>query len=218
MSSYPPRQDQAYNAWLQNFITQLLANVATFGMTSADVDLLAAAQSDFDTAYASHAAAQLAAKAATSHKNKKRDDSDELLRPIVRRINNHPNMTDALRDILGLKPADAGESTVPISELTPSVFLEANIGFVHVHWGPNPQNERQNGKPAGVKSALIYRRIVGEDAFQLIGYATKSPYLDDIAGPAQSYEYMVRYRGTDPRDVSGQSEGAMIAARGELAA
>lgn len=213
--TYYPQNDQAYDAWLANFVTQLIANVAVFGMVAADVDALADAHSTFDGNLTSHKSAQLAARAATAQKTDSRQVSEDLLKPIVRRINNHPNMTNALRAILGLVPQTIVESAVPIETLQPLVYLEAGGGQVDVHWGPSPQNEQVNGRPEGVKSGLIYRKKLGEEVFQLIGYATKSPYIDYVTGSAADYMYAVRYRGSDPKDVSKLSEPAMVAASGE---
>jgi len=89
---------------------------------------------------------------------------------------------------------------------------------VVVHWGPYPSNERINGKPAGVKTANIYRKKDGEDDCALIGYASSSPYIDSITGPAADYTYIVRYRGTKATGVSIPSNAQTIAARGEPAA
>ncbi len=213
-----PYADQEYNSWLQNFVTQLLANVATFGMVASDVDALADSQSNFDAAYTNHKAAQLASKAATAQKVNRRDESLELLRPIVRRIQNHPGMTDALRGILGLVPQTIGESALPIDTLKPNMLLKTGPGKVFVHWGISPQNERLNRKPEGVLVGVVYRKKAGEEDYQMVGFSTSSPYVDTIVGTAEDYVYVVRYRGTDPKDVSLQSEAAMIAARGELAA
>jgi hypothetical protein len=98
------------------------------------------------------------------------------------------------------------------------VYLESAVGQVTVHWGPNPTNERINGKPLGVQGARIYRKKSGEDDFQIVGYARTSPFYDSVTGPGSDYTYYVRYQGTKATDLSPQSEEATVAARGALAA
>ena len=213
-----PKNDQVYDAWVANFITHLSGNLAQVGLLAADMDPLDAAYNEFNAAYTSFVAAHLAARSSTSQKLTKRDATDAVLRPLIRRINNHPGMTDALRSLLGLTPQHTLDTPVPITELTPSVFLETAVGQVDVHWGPNPQNENQNGKPLGVKGANIYRKKAGESSFQMLGFATRSPFLDEVSGEASDYTYVVRYRGTKPTELSKPSVAQTIAARGDLAA
>ena len=207
-----------YDAWLLNFLTQLGANLAQVGLVAADVAPLDTAYNNFDAAYQACEVARLASRASTSTKIIRRAESDAILRPLIRRINNHPGMDDGLRSLLGLSPEHALDVPLPISELEPSVYLRASGGQVFVHWGPDPRNERENGKPLGVKGANIYRKKVGESDFAMISFATRSPYVDTVTGEAQDYTYVVRYRGTKPSELSGASVAWTIAARGDLAA
>lgn len=215
---YYPANDEQYKVWLANFVTQLSGNLAQVGLVAADLDPLSGAFDEFDAALSTHNNAKVAAKAAVNAKFTKRDASEDLLKPLVRRITNHPGMTDALRGILGLQKEHTAAASIPVTEMRPLVLLESNPGGVAVHWGPNPENEGHNGKPEGVKSANIYRRKAGEETYQLIVNVTKSPYIDTIVGDGSDYTYVVRYKGTGPGDLSYQSEAAMVAARGEEAA
>lgn len=216
--TYFPNNDQAYDDWLQNFVSQLNSNLALFGMVAADIEPLVTKQGDFNTSLAALILARNAAQAATADKDTDRRDSEDLLRPIVRRINNHPAMTDGLRRALGLIPDNVVQSATPVTELTPLIFLESHLGSVTVHWGPNPENEGRNGKPAGVKSANIYRKRAGDETYQLLVNVTKSPYIDSITGEGSDYTYVVRYKGTEPDELSYQSVEATVAARGMQAA
>ena len=214
---YVPNNDQAYDAWLENFVVQLAGNAAQVGLVPADVDPISNAFDEFAAAFTTFQSARSAAKAATGAKVTKRTASEQILRPLVRRINNHPGMTDALRGILGLTQEYLVQAETPVSAMTPLLYVVPAAGQVHVHWGPSPKNERANGKPAGVKGANIYRKRAGESAYQIIGYATKSPFIDAVTGPGADYVYVVRYRGTEQTDLSNESESATIAARGEVA-
>ena len=215
---YYPSNDQEFRTWLANFCTQLAGNAAQVGLVAADVDPIANANDAFDAALTSHINAQLAARAASGAKFTSRTDAESILKPLVRRICNHPGMTEALRGILGLNQPFIPQAETPISLLKPKAALEPGQGQVIVHWGPEPGNEHINGKPVGVRGAIICRKKTNEQNYQMVGYATSSPFIDYLSGDAADYMYMVRYRGTKQTDVSEWSDPQIIAARGEQAA
>ncbi len=217
-TNYFPSNDQAYRTWLLNFVTQLSGNLAQVGLVAADLTPLQLSSDTFDSSLSSHFSAQVAAKAASNKKTQDRGETEQLLRPLVQRICKHPGMDDALRGILGLPVPGSGGSEVPIGDLIPVVFLETSPGEVTVHWGPEPGNERINGKPAGVWAANIYRKKPADEQYVLVGASNSSPFRDLITGPASDYMYVVQYRAKDPAEVSRQSAAQIIAARGELAA
>ena len=219
--SYFPENDRALKDWFINFVTVLSNNLATFGLVAADVTPLDTDVNAFDGALTNYFAQQTLMASASSQKKETKTAAIATLRPLVQRIQSHPAMTDALRSLLGLPERGGGNivlSETPLPLLKPLVALEPGQGQVIVHWGPEPGNERINGKPAGVKGAVICRKKLGEADFQMIGYATSSPFVDYVSGNAADYVYMVRYRGTKPTDVSEWSDEHTVAARGAQAA
>jgi len=218
MSSTLPTNFEQLQSWMANFLTVLEAHVADFDMVATDLDVAKNYNIAFSTAQNDYASKYSALASASAQRKDTHGLLTACILPLIRRVNNHPNMSNSLRAELGLKPRNLVQAIVPITELKPEVSLEAADGAVIVHWGPNPGNERINGKPAGVKAAHIYRRKNGEETYQPVGYATTSPYVDVITGPAADYTYIVRYRGTKATDLSLQSAAETIAARGEPAA
>ncbi|MBP6964997.1 MAG: hypothetical protein KBC96_11380 [Armatimonadetes bacterium] len=217
--NYFPNNDRELMDWLANFASVLDVNKAQVGLVADDVTPISDASDAFGIAYQSYQQQAGLASAASGLRNTKRAEAIEILRPLVRRVNNHPGMTDQLRRLLGLRTPDLAEAPEPITELLPILMLESWPGQVTVHWGPYPGNERINGKPSGVKGANIYRKKAGETAFQLVGFSGSSPYIDYIAGDGADYTYVARYRGTTEADLSKQSEANTVAARGmDLAA
>ena len=215
---YVPSNDQQYEAWLANFVAMLTVNASAVGLAPADLTAITAAQDEFTGDYETFVQARMMAKSATGAKNTARAQSEEILRPLVQRIQKHPGMTDQLRALLGLTQQYIEASPIPLEDLMPNMRLEAKTGAVMVHWGTEPANEHTNGKPMGVKGANIYRKKAGDDDYQVVGFATVSPYIDRVMGPATDYTYVVRYRGTKQFDLSLESDPVTIAARGELAA
>ncbi len=216
--TYYPPSDNDYDAWLANFVAMLTTNAGMVGLLPADLTPITTASADFTDKYAAALLQRSLAKSTTSAKVTSRTDSEDVLRPLVQRIQKHPGMTDALRSLLGLVPQYVQDMPLPITELTPKMYLESKIGQVTVHWGPNPSKENTNGKPAGVMAATIYRKKAGETDFQVIGLATRSPYYDEITGSGSDYTYYVRYRGAKQTDISAPSAEATVAARGLQAA
>ena len=214
-----PSKDSDLSSWMNTFVSALAANAGTFGLLSADMAPLSDANDAFGVALADYMNKKQAIDAALGLKSMTRTDALAELRPMIQRICKHPAMNDQLRGILGLGRDGELQSATPISLIpAPSLYLESVIGQVVVHWGPTPQNERTNGKPAGVRGCNIYRRKAGEDEYQMMNFVTSSPYVDSITGPAADYEYVARYRGTKTIDLGAQSDAATVAARGQLAA
>ena len=215
---YVPAKDATYDTWLSNFVTVLTANAATVGLAPADLVPIQDAQSDFTNAESDLVTKRAAAKSAVQTKVTTRSTSEGILRPLVQRIVNHPGMTPTLRADLGLSTETFPEVVAPIEELRPNIRVEATLGQVRIHWGPNPTLENRNGRPEGVFGANIYRKKAGESAYSIVGFSRTSPFLDNITGDGADYTYAVRYRGLAEYDLSNQSDAVTVAARGELAA
>jgi hypothetical protein len=214
---YVPKNDQEYQAWLQNFYTVLVVNVAQVGLVQGDLDPLDLANGEFSDALGIYVTKKAAAQSASGDKNTKRDTTQEILRPLVRRINNHPGMDDELRGALGLNIPVSGRATNSVGPEVPDIYLEATPGEVRVHFGTMPANERLNGKPSWAKGCNVYRNKSGEAGFPMIAFETASPFIDTVDGDGTDYTYVVRYRGTKSSDLGAGSTPATIAARGMLA-
>jgi hypothetical protein len=59
---YIPLNDAAFLAWMNNFLSVLNANLATFGLVAADLTPLTNARNDFQTRLNTFTAARLAPK------------------------------------------------------------------------------------------------------------------------------------------------------------
>lgn len=214
-----PGNSTEFSAWLQNFVTILGQNLVQFGLVAGDLVPITNANEAFAISLGDFVTQRDLARAAAALKNTDQKTAMTILRPLIQRICNHPGMSDNLRALLRLGRDDLVEAAMPITELPPpELYLETMIGAVKIHWGPNPQNERLNGKPAGVKGCNIYRRKTGDADYTRLEFVTSSPYVDVITGDASDYTYVARYRGSKPTDLGMPSAAETIAARGDLAA
>ena len=113
-------------------------------------------------------------------------DAISRARAYAKRLQAEPTMTDHDRAEAGLNVPDPTQTpTAPnaIEEITPPLgFLEFDKrSRATIHVGPNPQNERENGKPAGVRGILIQYHAGGipehESDWQTLEIITRSPYV-----------------------------------------
>jgi hypothetical protein len=146
MTRYIPPNDADFLAWMNNFISVLNANLATFGLVAADLTPLTNARNDFQTKLGNFQTAETAFRTASEAKKTSRNTAEPLFRQMAQRINRHPAMTNALRAQLGLTVPKPRQRRGVGPEI-PGVRLEVDAGRVVVHFGTNPDDERLNGKP-----------------------------------------------------------------------
>lgn len=210
---YIPKPDPDFLAWMNNFLTALNANLATFGLVAADLTPLTNARNDFQTKLGNFQSAQIALRTASEAKKDSRENAERLFRQMAQRINRHPNMTDALRAQLGL--------TVPkprkrrgVGPEIPGVRLEVDAGRVFIHFGTNPDDERRNGKPDWAIGANIYIREEGETDYRLLAFDTASPYMWEYRGAPKRFYFRVAYRGRREQDIGTPSPEEAVSVGG----
>jgi hypothetical protein len=217
MGDYVSTSDPALATWLYEFITALNLRLDDLGLLPADVTPLQTAYTSFGTSVSSYSEKRNAMNAASSLKKDNRVEVVDILRPLVGRIQHAPGMTNEIRSELGLPPKGA-RTTHSVRVEVPALFLEGEPGFVYVHFGTDPTNERINSRASWAQGCNIYRKRAGDAEFALVAFQKASPYVDRITGNATDYVYMVAYRGNRADQVGGQSAESMIAARGGLVA
>ena len=215
-NTYYPQNDSELRSWMADFLEGLEPLVTEFRLNEDDFEELRKLSAEFEGALEDYTRKQIEARAACAHKTESREEMLEQLRRVVRHADAHPSMNNSIRAGLGLAPKGLVRQKRLIGQQTPLLLLETGPGRVTVHWGPNPGNERKNGKPDGVKGCNIYRRKAGEREFDLRAFATRSPYHDEVTGNAADWEYVAQYIGS--QSVGPKCEPVVIAARGELAA
>jgi len=89
-AGYIPRNDADFLAWMNNFISVLNANLATFGLVAADLTPLTNARNDFQTKLGNFQTAETAFRTASEAKKTSRNTAESLFRQMAQRINRHP--------------------------------------------------------------------------------------------------------------------------------
>ena len=170
-----PNNDTELQAWLQNFVTILNANLAAFGLVAADTTPLTGAQTNFNTAVTTQISAEAAFRNAVATKKTRRTQLEALLRPLIRRVNSHPAMTDGLRGNLQITVTDRVPTRRCVGTEVPGMVVEPRPGQVIIHFGDNPGNEQTNSKPAWALGCNIYRKKGAETTCTLIAFDTTTP-------------------------------------------
>jgi len=213
---YVPTTDTELQAWLTNFVAVLTTNVGAIGLAAGDLTPLTTAQTNFNGAVTAQVAAEAAFRQSVQLKKTRRVTLEQTLRPLVRRITNHPGMTDALRAQLNITVPDRSPSRRNVGTEVPGMQLELRPGQVIVHFGTTPGNELTNSKPSWAVGCNISRKLAADksDSYQLIAFDIASPYVDTIKGAAADYTYKVAYRGVRDTDIGAFCPEQKVAAGG----
>ena len=215
---YLPSNDRELDDWLTNFGEKLGTYGNLFHLTTTIVDGVVAVAGSFTDGLADYQTKKGSLQQASATKSTRRQTAVDLIRPLVREINNDSAMTDAIRAAMRLNRPESAQTTQGVGPEVPGIFIETSLGWVTVHFGTEPQNERLNTKPSWAKGCNIYRKKAGEDEYRLVAFETSSPYVEQVYGNAADYTYMVRYRGKRSSDEGAESAEVTIAARGAMAA
>lgn len=200
MADYIPRTDAVFQTWQDNFKAYAVANAVALGLSPADVIELTTKAGTWTASWTGLLLAKASAETAVADKNDARDDYTVTIRKLVAVIQANPAVTDGQRAALQITIPKERETIPPPSE-TPGIFIDFSVRLAHViHWGPTPQYERTNAKPAGVASCEI-RRFVGQlppemnqENFEFVAIDTMSPYVANMSAHAgQLIHWTCRY-------------------------
>jgi len=209
--NYIPNKDNDFKVWLDNFQAALTEHLAAFGVSESDIEGLTEAAGAFATALPALATAKAAYHEAIKSKHTARKETEQQLRAVVRRVANHPAMTDAIRAQMGITIPDRIRTRHEDGPEVPSILLEPRAGMVVIHFGTDPGDEQTNGKPDWAMGCNIYRRKSTVADWSLIAFDTASPYVDVITGEPAVYCYRAAYRGTRTSDEGASSAESSIA-------
>jgi len=183
---YIPTTEAEQIAWLERFNIFMQANGASYGFTPAELAELDSRVIAAKTAHENCKVLEIAYRAGVQQKKHTLADAIALSRTDVRRLQVAPNMTDAVRVEAEITVSDDTPSTPSpdaIEEITPpEIVLDfSKRERVTIHFGPNPGNEKENGKPEGVYAAEIQFHRGGlpehEADWQFLEIDTASPFV-----------------------------------------
>lgn len=219
MADYIPGPDANFQAWQANFVNFANANLAALGLTAADLAPVTAAQTTWTTAFPAHVAAVNAAKAAKQAKDEARAGYVAVIRPLVRRLQASPQVTDAERAGLGItvrqEPTPIGPPTTsPVCTIECGNRLQQTLRFA------DSATPTRKAKPAGAIGVEIWNKVgtappAGEADLRFVAVDTNSPYVmnfDSADGGKTNYVWMRWVSPTGERGPWGEQAQATIAA------
>ena len=219
MADYIPGPDANFQAWQSNFVIYANANLAALGLVAADMTPVTTAQTGWATAFPAHVAAANAAKAAKQTKDEARAAYVATIRPLVRRLQASPLVSDAEKANLGITvaatPAPIGTpTTAPIVSIECGNRLQQTLRFV------DSATPTRKAKPAGVFGAEIWNKVgttppAGEADLRFVAVDSNAPYVlnfDSADGGKTAYYWLRWVSPTGERGPWSEQAQATIAA------
>lgn len=219
MADYLPGPDADYQAWVTNFVTYANANLAALGLTAGDMLAVTAGQTAFNSGFTAHIAAKQAAMAAKQTKDEARATCTAAIRPLVRRLQASPQVSDAERASLGInvrtQPGPIGPPTT-----APLVSIECGQRLQHTLRFVDASTPTRRAKPPGVMGVEIWNKVgttppVGEGELRFVAVDTSAPYVldfDAVEGGKTAYYWLRWVNPTGERGPWSEQAAATIAA------
>jgi hypothetical protein len=187
MPDYIPQADASFDTWQTNFVTFFNANAAALGFDPlVDVPALAAVQTDWNSTYAAHTAAQASAQGATGAKDLDRNELIAVIRGFTAQIQANPGISDDQKAGLGVTVPDTTPTPVGVPTTRPE--LEADTSQrLQVTVSFRDEFATDRAKPEGARGCEIWTKV-GDPAPTDIDDAdyqatdTRSPHLLSFDG------------------------------------
>ena len=198
-----PSSEGKFDAWIRHFVKQVQEHPSEYrigeGRTKQVNELLA----QWETDYSDAVAARDAAKAATSRKDRIRDELTNEARAAARLIQANDRVTNAAREAAGLpvhkttRTPIAVPTTWPIGFIMSTDRLELTLSYA------DSATPTRRARPAGVKGCEIYF-LVGNEApqnpaeYRFISLSTRTPerFVLDAADAGKIANYLLRWVNT----------------------
>jgi len=200
MANFYPTNDAEFSVWLGNFITIANTNLIPLGLVAADITALNVLKTDIDARILAATAAREAAKAATAALKLSRKNANIQASFRGKAITANPNITNALKEQLGLNVRDT--TPTPINPTIPAeVVAEA---FAN---GTNVISWKANGNKGGTQY-LVEAKFGTAASFTFVNVTTKTKLEHLNQTPGVRVVYRVKARRGD--NESGYSNDALV--------
>lgn len=206
MPDYIPGGDAPFDAWLENFTTYAGANLVALGLVAGDLTPVTTAESVWKSAYPAHIAAIAAAQSARAAKDDARTGVEAAVRPLVRRLQASPAVSDAERAALGITVPESPAAPPGPPTTRPVVRIDSSQRLRHTIHFSDETTPTRIAKPAGVSGAEIWVKTspvadpppAGPSGLTFIALDTRTPYTLDFEGGdgGKNAHYMLRWVST----------------------
>lgn len=202
-SDYIPRPDGDFNAWQANFVTYANANLAALGLVAGDMTPVTTAQTAWNTGFTAHVSAQAAAEGARQTKDAARTGYEAAIRPLVRRLQASPAVSDAEKAALGITVPDSERTPVGPPTTRPVVTVDCGQRLRHTIGFTDEATPTRKAKPPGVIGAELWVKIgpgapADPSELTFLAVDTRTPYVAEFDGAdgGKLAHYMLRWVNT----------------------
>ena len=194
MKDYMPEKIDDFSSWLVNFGSQIGVHGAALDLTPAEIADLQADAARFTSEVLEVEAHLNAYRASLAVRD---DDRKDVIEPrfrlLVRQIQCHKEMTDAIRREFGITVPDRTPtplSSTAIEEVGAPLLLAdfSQSKRVTLRFGKNPKNQRQNALPTGMRGVRLWQFVGNgpphaEKDWQFLNDCNHSPYTHVTMNP-----------------------------------
>lgn len=200
MSDFIPRSDSDFTTWLKNFIQYASGRLAELGLVAGDLTPITDLQTKWDTTLSEHIAAQAAAQGASQTKDSVRASIEAEVRPLVKRVQAHPTVSDANRAGLGVSIRSTERVLASVPESRPVGTIDTSQRLRHTINFSDESTPGRRRKPEGATGCEIWVKIgdpapVDPKELHFLAMDTATPYVAgyDGADANKAAHYMLRW-------------------------
>ena len=200
MADYIPAGDTQFQAWQNNFVTYVNAHLVDLGLEAADVVELNATAATWTADFPAHIAAQNTARGAREAKDNSREAFQGSVRPLVRRLQASPDVTDAERAEMGITVPDREGTPEGPPKTRPVVNVDTSQRLQHTIAFADEATPTRKAKPAGVIGAEVWVKLgdpppTGPKELSFLSMDSRTPYVAHYSGEdaGQIAHYMLRW-------------------------
>jgi hypothetical protein len=154
-TTFPPRREADLVSFTGNFKTKITAGPTPLGLVASQCTAYGLLSDDFVAKWNVVQDPETRTRPNLLLKDAAKQALLENLRELARIIQNHPGVTNAMREELGLPLRSSEPTPVPIPGTTPLLTVEKVLGHQITVKIKDSTGERR-GKPQGVQSAHVF--------------------------------------------------------------
>ncbi|MDR1283069.1 MAG: hypothetical protein LBK99_19935 [Opitutaceae bacterium] len=207
-TGYIPATDEDFHLWQENFIAYLVLKAATFGLTTADLAPLMAAQATWRDTWQIAQSPATRTSPAIHAKNHARQAYDHLLREFVaEHLASSKKVTDEDRKNLGIPVHKTTHTHITAPATHPVAEQHGNQpGLVELHFRDEQGTRR--GKPRGARCAEVASDVrdtppADPSEFAHSEIATRSPFKKQFRADQRGLKMYYAMRWESPTGEKG---------------
>lgn len=195
MADYIPVANEQFKLWADQFIDYASKNGASLGLTAEQIALLTEAHSKWQASYDNYMSLQKSLSTARQENLADRKELQASVRPLVRWLQNNPDITNAHRTGFGIPIPDTIKTAASAPTKAPEAKVDITQRLQHTI-----RLSRRRAKPKGVMGCEIWMKISDTlpsdpSEFTLLGVVSSSSFTATYNGSdaGKTAHYLLRW-------------------------